>query len=82
MQEADRDYIKMVDKQLTDWHRRETELVLWINKHGAAHADYEQKKRDLNNARWKIKQLTKRKSKDYARTRTYSEERSYSSDRN
>jgi hypothetical protein len=70
MLEADKEYIKDVERQLANWRETETELDLWIKKHSVMHPDHEEKFRELNNARWKIKQLIKRKSRNNAYTDT------------
>lgn len=62
MQEADKEYIKSVEKQLDSFHKKKTALILWLNKHPFSHPDYDLKKRELNNVEWKIIQLTNRKS--------------------
>jgi hypothetical protein len=62
MQEADKEYIKNVEKQLDSFHKKKTALILWLKKHPYSHPDYDLKKRELNNVEWKIKQLIERKS--------------------
>ena len=48
-------------RQIEKWQKIENELDAWIKKHSTNHPDFENMFRNLNNARIKIDQLTRRK---------------------